>query len=73
MILLIGWSNISTQFDLSILNNFLRPFKQILGYILLSMIRKIHNSNYLSCPLGGQIAEVLLYAMTVFIQLLGIS
>ena len=53
---------VTTQFDLlSILNNFLRSFKQILGYILLSMIRKIHNLNYLSCPLGGQITEVLLH------------
>ena len=41
--------------------NFLRPFKEILGYIFLSMIRNIHISNYLSCSSSGQITKVLLY------------
>ena len=35
------------------------------------MIRKIHNSNDLSCPLGGQITEVLLYCHDCIYSIVG--
>ena len=35
------------------------------------MIRKIHNSNDLSCPLSGQITEVLLYCHDCIYSIIG--
>ena len=35
------------------------------------MIRKIHNSNNLSCPLGGQITEVLLHCYDCIYSIIG--